>query len=52
MIAHAKMVNYEGSYYMRTVQWDIKDKMVVKLASVVGAPAYFCIAPQRTWRYS
>ena len=39
MIAHAKMVNYEGSYYMRTVQWDTKDKMVVKLAAVVGVSA-------------
>ena len=30
------MVNYEGSYYMRTVQWDNKKSMVSKLAKVVG----------------
>jgi len=48
MIAHAKMVNYEGSYYMRTVQWDTKDKMVVKLAAVVGAPAKNIIITRNT----
>ena len=36
MLAHARMVNYEGSYYMRTVQWDNKKSMVSKLARVVG----------------
>ncbi|MBT8258383.1 MAG: aminotransferase class V-fold PLP-dependent enzyme [Bacteroidia bacterium] len=36
MIEHAKMVNYEGSYYMRTVQWDNKKRMAEKLAAVVG----------------
>ena len=36
MLDHAKMVNYEGSYYMRTVQWDNKKSMVSKLARVVG----------------
>ncbi|NNF81877.1 MAG: aminotransferase class V-fold PLP-dependent enzyme, partial [Flavobacteriaceae bacterium] len=36
MIEHAKMVNYEGSYYMRTVQWDNKKRMAEKLAEVVG----------------
>ncbi len=33
------MVNREGAYYMRTVQWDNKKRMVEKLAKVVGAPA-------------
>ena len=33
---HIEMVNYEGSYYMRTVQWENKDRMVDKLAGVVG----------------
>ncbi|MBT8273012.1 MAG: aminotransferase class V-fold PLP-dependent enzyme [Bacteroidia bacterium] len=37
MIEHAKMVNYEGSYYMRTVQWDNKKRMASKLAGVVGS---------------
>jgi len=36
MLDHARMVNYEGSYYMRTVQWDNKKSMVSKLARVVG----------------
>ena len=36
MIDHARMVNYEGSYYMRTVQWDQKNAMAAKLAKVVG----------------
>ena len=36
MINHARMVNYEGSYYMRTVQWDQKKAMAAKLAKVVG----------------
>jgi selenocysteine lyase/cysteine desulfurase len=36
LIEHTKMVNYEGSYYMRTVQFDNKKRMVKKLADVVG----------------
>ncbi|MBT8308932.1 MAG: aminotransferase class V-fold PLP-dependent enzyme [Flavobacteriaceae bacterium] len=36
MIEHAQMVNYEGSYYMRTVQWDNKKRMADKLAKLVG----------------
>ncbi len=36
MIEHARMVNYEGSYYMRTVQWENKKRMASKLASLVG----------------
>ena len=31
-----QMVNYEGSYYMRTVQWDNKKRMTEKLANVIG----------------
>lgn len=37
MMAHAKMVNYEGAYYMRTVRWENKKKMAKKLATLVGA---------------
>ncbi|NJB70085.1 selenocysteine lyase/cysteine desulfurase [Saonia flava] len=33
---HVKMVNKEGAYYMRTVQWDNKKKMASKLANFVG----------------
>ena len=36
LIEHVKMVNQEGSYYMRTVQWDNKKSMTKKLATVVG----------------
>jgi len=31
-----KMVNYEASYYMRTVQWDNKKKVAARLAKFVG----------------
>ena len=33
---HVDHVNYEGSHYMRTVQWDNKDKVAARLASMVG----------------
>ncbi|WP_146090604.1 aminotransferase class V-fold PLP-dependent enzyme, partial [Aureitalea marina] len=33
---HIEMVNYEGSYYMRTVQWENKARMASKLAEVTG----------------
>ena len=36
LLDHIKMVNYEGSYYMRTVQWENKNRMADKLAKVVG----------------
>jgi selenocysteine lyase/cysteine desulfurase len=36
LIEHIRMVNLENSYYMRTVQWDNKDRMVTQLAEVVG----------------
>ena len=36
LMDHIQMVNYEGSYYMRTVQWDNKKRMSEKLAEVVG----------------
>jgi selenocysteine lyase/cysteine desulfurase len=38
-IAHVREVNYQGSYYMRTVQAENKKKVAAKLAAVVGAPA-------------
>ncbi len=38
-IAHIREVNYQGSYYMRTVQAENKKKAAAKLAAVVGAPA-------------
>ena len=35
-IEHMRMVNYEGSYYMRTVQVDNKKKVANKIAEIVG----------------
>ncbi len=35
-IEHIKMVNYEASFYMRTVQWDNKRKSASRLASMLG----------------
>lgn len=35
-IEHVKEVNYQGSYYMRTVQWDNKKKVAIKLAKMAN----------------
>lgn len=35
-INHIREVNHQGSYYMRTVQWDNKRKMAAKLAELAG----------------
>ena len=35
-IKHVEEVNYQGSYYMRTVQWDNKKRMAGRLASWLG----------------
>jgi len=35
-IEHVREVNYQGSYYMRTVQFDNKKSMVTKLANIAG----------------
>lgn len=35
-IQHIRDVNYQGSYYMRTVQWDNKKRMAAKLAEIAG----------------
>lgn len=35
-ISHIKEVNYQGSYYMRTVQWDNKKKAADRLAKLAG----------------
>lgn len=35
-INHIREVNYQGSYYMRTVQWDNKKAMADKLAALAG----------------
>ncbi len=38
-IKHVREVNYQGSYYMRTVQWENKKATVDKLAKLAGCPA-------------
>lgn len=35
-IKHVKEVNYQGSYYMRTVQWENKKKIAGRLADWLG----------------
>lgn len=35
-INHAREVNYQGSYYMRTVQWENKKKAAARLAELAG----------------
>ena len=35
-IQHVRDVNYQGSYYMRTVQWENKKAMAAKLAKLAG----------------
>lgn len=35
-INHVREVNYQGSYYMRTVQWDNKKKTAARLAELAG----------------
>jgi selenocysteine lyase/cysteine desulfurase len=35
-IQHIREVNYQGSYYMRTVQWENKNKIAARLAEIAG----------------
>ena len=45
---HIQMVNYEASYYMRTVQWENKDKVRDRLAKLVGASSEEIIITRNT----
>ncbi|SHG50109.1 aminotransferase class V-fold PLP-dependent enzyme [Flagellimonas flava] len=46
---HTQMVNYEGSYYMRTEQWENKKKVTARLAKFVGcAPETLVITRNAT----
>ncbi len=36
-IKHARETNYQGSWYMRTVQWENKDRVAGRLAKLVDA---------------
>jgi selenocysteine lyase/cysteine desulfurase len=35
-LEHLRYINYEASYYLRTVQWENQDKVNEKLAAIVG----------------
>lgn len=46
---HVREVNYQGSYYMRTVQWDNKRAVAAQLAELVGcAPEEMMITRNTT----
>ena len=45
---HITNVNREGSYYMRTVQWDNKKRVAEKLANVIGSTAKNVIITRNT----
>ncbi len=48
-IAHIREVNYQGSYYMRTVQWENKRKTAARLAALAGcAPEELVITRNTT----
>ncbi|WP_372973861.1 aminotransferase class V-fold PLP-dependent enzyme [Muriicola sp.] len=45
---HIEQVNYEGSYYMRTVQWDNKERIAARLARLVGCSSEELIITRNT----
>ena len=47
-IQHVRDVNYQGSYYMRTVQWDNKKAIAAKLAKLAGCSADELIITRNT----
>ena len=47
-IGHIREVNLQGSYYMRTVQFDNKKSMAVKLAAVAGCSSDELIITRNT----
>jgi len=47
-INHIREVNYQGSYYMRTVQWDNKRKAAAKLAELAGCSAEELVITRNT----
>ncbi len=47
-LTHVQKVNYEGSYYMRTVQWDNKKRIASQLAEFVGCKAGNLIITRNT----
>jgi selenocysteine lyase/cysteine desulfurase len=47
-IKHVKQINLEGAYYMRTVQYDNKKAMAVRLAALTGCNADELIMTRNT----
>jgi selenocysteine lyase/cysteine desulfurase len=47
-IAHVREVNYQGSYYMRTVQFDNKKNIAARLAAIAGCGAAELIITRNT----
>lgn len=47
-IHHVREINYQGSYYMRTVQWDNKASMCSKLGELLGCSADEIILTRNT----
>lgn len=47
-IQHVREVNYQGSYYMRTVQWENKKKSTEKLAVMAGCSAEELVITRNT----
>ncbi len=47
-IKHLREINYQGSYYMRTVQFDNKKAMAAKLAALAGCTADELIITRNT----
>ena len=47
-LEHIKEVNYQGSWYMRTVQWENKRKVAARLADMAGCSAEELVVTRNT----
>lgn len=47
-IDHVREVNYQGSWYMRTVQWENKKKVAAQLAGIAGCSAEELVITRNT----
>ena len=47
-VEHIREVNYQGSHYMRTVQWENKKKVASRLAKLVNCPENSLIITRNT----
>jgi selenocysteine lyase/cysteine desulfurase len=47
-IGHVREVNYQGSYYMRTVQFDNKKNIAARLAAIAGCSAEELVITRNT----